>query len=42
MISYFKKEIDSNTNLENTISSNLEKCQITLQNGLKRIREEFN
>jgi hypothetical protein len=41
MISYFKREIENNTNLENTITSNLEKCQNTLQNGMKRIREEF-
>ena len=41
MISYFKREIENNTNLENTITSNLENCQTTLQNGMKRIREEF-
>jgi hypothetical protein len=42
MISYFKREIENNTNLENSIANNLEKCQNTLQNGLKRITEEFN
>ena len=42
MISYFKKEIENNTNIENTFSRNLENCQTTLTNGLKKIKEEMS
>ncbi len=39
MISYFKSEIEKNTCLENTLTSNLEKCQQVFISGLNKIKE---
>lgn len=39
-INYFKNEIENNTKIENLLVSNVEKCQITLSNGIKKLKEE--
>ena len=42
LANYFTNEIDRNNNLENTFTKNLEECQITLQEGLIKIKEGLN
>jgi hypothetical protein len=41
MISYFRREIDNNTDLENILSKNIENCQQTLINGINKIKEDL-
>lgn len=41
IISYFRKEIENNTEIENTLGKNLEKCQNELQEGLRRIKDDI-
>jgi hypothetical protein len=42
MIKYFKNEIDFNDNIENILSNNMDKFQMTLQNGISKIKDEMN
>jgi hypothetical protein len=41
VITYFNKEIENNTELENIFSKNLENCQNLLQSGLKKVKDDI-
>jgi hypothetical protein len=41
MISYFRREIDSNDQIENILTKNIDKCQQTLIMGINKIKDNL-